>query len=1141
MSNNNHKFVRGFNLPPINLSDMTGVGAGDMFCDAADNKIKQWDPTTSSFQAIPKQSDVTGLQANDLKVKATSADTTGDHLNNKIGVTAGKLTKTITNPAGNEVITLNIGADVFDKTTNTTDNITQGATNKWYATSLFNADLATKTTDNLTEGATNKYYTDERVDDRIANLFQEGTGINMTYNDTLNQFHIEQDINGVTPITIPEQTDALLVHDASSGVIKKITRGDFLAGLPTNTGVPAVYRFNINGNLGQYSANFAKRLDGGVAHNSFLPTTFKMTLNEVGRSGQLKVDMRIGRNVNVPIEDITPQYDSRASVIANVVPNHPTQSIARISPQLGTQSITRAKAALNIEQVFVENGNTRYLLASVPDSDWAVGDTVVIDQCLYTANNGTFTILAMGNVAYPNSILTSNTAGQPELIPGGNDNAAFLANLGTAVGTATNTSDTAYQSTGKILIVGGFTTWNGLTRNRMVRLNADGTEDAAFYTNLGTGFGASTEFVAVQADDKIIVTGSFTTLNGITRNRIVRLNSDGTLDTAFMTNIGTGFNAGTREVAIDSSGNIYVTGDFTTFNGLTRNRIVKLFPTGVEDAAWYAAGGTGFNAPSYRCKIDGSGRLMVGGDFTAFNGVTGRNKIARLLTTGAYDTSWAPTGVGLGATASQYVWDILVQTDGKIILGGLWTTYNAVSRPYLIRLNSDGTEDTAFSTNLGTFPNNHVYALHQMNDGRILVGGNFTAIGGVTNNYIALLENSGALDPYTSQVFFGGFNNYVYNFSQDTAGNILFGGLFTTWAGLTYNRIIRFKQSLVLTKGRVNLQLFSFNYSAPVDTNAFVPGEKFLSASHTLAANNGQGTIYKVNQGGNNIWCKIPAGAVQTSAVGNVNTNRWKYATNVIPSNQLVVGEKAKMAGHTTAANNGNFFIRIVESNGITVYNEAGVAQAGVVGTINTNRWTYQVTEDPTTNNNLQSGDLVRAVNFVTAANNGNFTVLAVTSSLVTIYNEAGVAQTSSNSLGELISEKKILRFASDNSSNIGLDSFLELNLTQDNTYYLTASKNYQVFQVNRGGGFNAVIKEIATGRQLGKMGYVEIESRSIFTTLPVIPAEPMTLTGGRKARAGTFGAVFNGMPVPADTYLSVWILENFTDNVAKDLTVIIS
>src|SRR5437660_193868 len=82
------------------------------------------------------------------------------------------------------------------------------------------------------------------------------------------------------------------------------------------------------------------------------------------------------------------------------------------------------------------------------------------------------------------------------------------------------------QPDGKILIGGGFTSVLGVTRNHIARLNPDGTLDTAFNPNANS----TVISIAVQADGKILAGGTFTSIGGQTRNNIVRLNSDGTLD-----------------------------------------------------------------------------------------------------------------------------------------------------------------------------------------------------------------------------------------------------------------------------------------------------------------------------------------------------------------------------------------------------------------------------------------------------------------------------------------------------------------------------------------------------------------------------------------------------------------------------------
>src|SRR5262245_21857506 len=93
----------------------------------------------------------------------------------------------------------------------------------------------------------------------------------------------------------------------------------------------------------------------------------------------------------------------------------------------------------------------------------------------------------------------------------------------------------AVQPDGKLIIGGGFTSVLGVTRNFIARINADGTLDMGFDPKAN----GSVDGVAVQADGKVVLNGPFTTLqpNGaaspIARQYIARVNADGSLDTGF--------------------------------------------------------------------------------------------------------------------------------------------------------------------------------------------------------------------------------------------------------------------------------------------------------------------------------------------------------------------------------------------------------------------------------------------------------------------------------------------------------------------------------------------------------------------------------------------------------------------------------
>ena len=169
----------------------------------------------------------------------------------------------------------------------------------------------------------------------------------------------------------------------------------------------------------------------------------------------------------------------------------------------------------------------------------------------------------------------------------------------------------------------------------IVRLNSDGTRDTGFSANTSTGFNVNgyVYSLAIQSDGKIIAGGTFTSLNGATVNGIVRLNSDGTRDTTFTTNTGSGLsNAASypvNSIAIQSDGKILIGGAFTTFNGTTVNGIVRLNSDGTRDTTFTTNIGTGFNDAIQSIVIQSDGKIVIGGFFSAFNGIN-RSRLARI-------------------------------------------------------------------------------------------------------------------------------------------------------------------------------------------------------------------------------------------------------------------------------------------------------------------------------------------------------------------------------------------------------------------------------------------------------------------------------------------------------------------------------
>jgi uncharacterized delta-60 repeat protein len=218
-------------------------------------------------------------------------------------------------------------------------------------------------------------------------------------------------------------------------------------------------------------------------------------------------------------------------------------------------------------------------------------------------------------------------------------------NLGTTGGTSPGVSALAVQADGKVLIGGDFTTLAGQARTNLGRLNSDGTLDFSFSPGATSVSSPSVSTLAVQADGKILVGGHFTSLAGQPRTCLGRLGADGTLDGAFSPVLGGVSDPSLYSLAVQPDGKILVGGSFTTLNGQPRNHIGRLNADGGLDTTFNP--GVGSSPLCFAVQADG--RILVGGSFTSLGGQT-RNRIGRLNTDGTLDSSFNP---GAGSTVSS--------------------------------------------------------------------------------------------------------------------------------------------------------------------------------------------------------------------------------------------------------------------------------------------------------------------------------------------------------------------------------------------------------------------------------------------------------------------------------------------------------
>lgn len=291
--------------------------------------------------------------------------------------------------------------------------------------------------------------------------------------------------------------------------------------------------------------------------------------------------------------------------------------------------------------------------------------------------------------------------------------------------------------------------------------------------------------------------------------------------------------------------------------------------------------------------------------------------------------------------------------------------------------------------------------------------------------------------------------------------------------------------------GTLDANLWKYTYTNPVNSH-FAAGEVVTMASHSNAANDGAFTIFAINQGGNNIIVTNTSGVAQGGAAGTADCNRWTFTFSSAPSStDYVVGESVLTQSHSSGGNNGTLPIMAVNSGGnnLILYNASGVVQGGAAGTVDTCRWVYSYSSDPSAD--VSAGDNIIHVSTTSGNNAGTFAVKEVNRSAGTnlvVYNTAGVAQ--GGAVGTSATEKKKVSFGA-NQADIIVGSRIRI---VNNT--LITEDDYEVFERNRGGGsnYNAVIKTTGTDTLAQPQGRVALESKSLFTTRPSLTIPPSTL-----------------------------------------------
>lgn len=370
-----------------------------------------------------------------------------------------------------------------------------------------------------------------------------------------------------------------------------------------------------------------------------------------------------------------------------------------------------------------------------------------------------------------------------------------------------------YQPDNKIVLGGKFNSFDDVAKNRVVRLNMDGTVDPSL--DVVNGFSAVHD-LDIQTDGKIVTSGTLTNPVGTIPSPVVRLTTDGLLDPSFDGPVGNA--GGVFNVSVLPDDKILVGGDFTHAGGVSNRSIARFNADGTLDTSFHQ---TTVTKPIIDFDVFSDGKIAIVTDDTALRRLDPDGSLdagftpsaaetVKVLSDGKMLVSRITSGVPLVSTVRRLnangtidvhlaavdgrVHKIELQPDGKVLIGGTFSGVNGTTRNGIARLNADGTLDSTFNTPGGP---NGVKDIDVLPDGKVLIAGEFLSISFTNTKGLARLNPNGTLD--TS--FLGGLNYFAEAVKVQPDGKILVGGQFVAVDGLPRERYARLNADGSLDRG----------------------------------------------------------------------------------------------------------------------------------------------------------------------------------------------------------------------------------------------------------------------------------------------------------------------------------------------------
>ncbi len=303
----------------------------------------------------------------------------------------------------------------------------------------------------------------------------------------------------------------------------------------------------------------------------------------------------------------------------------------------------------------------------------------------------------------------------------------------TFVGASLSTVELA---TGQIMValfgtyVGGLP--DPVERSLLVRLNSDGTPDLSF--NFGDGDFNAVHVFAVSSNGLLAVaTWGFGT-EGFFNGHFHVSRSDGIR--IFSTQTSADHSTLVRAIAWDAEGRVVIGGNYTPFHEGMAGGLARLNGDGTLDATFVPATNFSF---VIGLAVQADGKLLV----------LDAGKLHRLMPDGSFDINFLPVHFDdwFADRDPHPPAALVLQPDGKILVAGPFSVVNGASCHSVVRLNSNGSRDMDFDAGSGAVGGwRPGIQLALQSNGKILLAGGFTSFNGVARSGVVRLRHNGTVD-----------------------------------------------------------------------------------------------------------------------------------------------------------------------------------------------------------------------------------------------------------------------------------------------------------------------------------------------------------------------------------------------------------